>query len=132
MRATRKNPDFILNSGRTIELKYDPRDQNQTKRPSVESVITSPTRRPPFENTSCECGDTKIEPTRAIWPKKYTTNTRMKICQCLARRKKLVIPFKSTPEVGFKATGRKAITTGGEIFSDRWSTPGRVTRHVIA
>src|ERR1700740_1531187 len=102
MRATRKKTDFILNSGRTIELKYDPRDQNQTKRPNVESVITSPAKRPPFEKTSCERGDAKMEPTSAICPTKYTPNTRMKTCQRLARRKKLVMSLKFPPEARFK------------------------------
>ena len=101
-------------------------DQNQTKRPNVESVITSPARRPPFEKTSCECGDAKMEPTSAICPTKYTPNTRMKICQCLARRKKLVIPFKfpqksgsSQPEEGYHNGRRNLFQTVGQLLESR-------------
>jgi hypothetical protein len=91
----------------------------------VESVITSPARRPPFEKTACECGDVKMEPTSAICPTKYTPNTGMKICQCLARRKKLVIPFKFAPEVRFKPTGGRLSQRATKSFSDSWSTLGK-------
>src|SRR5437867_2273970 len=82
-------------------------DQNQRKRPDVDSAITSPPTRPPFEKTSCECGDAKMEPTSAICP-----NTRMKICQCLARRKKLIF----SPEAVHN-NPTKTITTDREFFS---------------
>jgi hypothetical protein len=91
-------------------------DQNQRKRPDVDSAITSPPTRPPFEKTSCERGDAKMEPTSVIGETKYTPNTRMKICQCLARRKKFVSPSIFSPEA-VQDNPTKTITTDRDFFS---------------
>src|SRR5881398_2376416 len=105
-------------------------DQNQTKRPNVDSVITSPPARPPFEKTSSERGNAKMEPTSAICPTKYTPNTRMKICQCLARRKKLDIPSKFPPEARFKPTGGRLSQRLGNSSSPDGQLPVTLTGDV--
>src|SRR4030088_129918 len=80
-----------------MELRNDPIDQNQPRKHTINITITD--RRPMCSEFSGGSVVGAMEFIIAICATKSAPKSKRKICQCLARRNKLVTNFISPPNV---------------------------------
>src|ERR1700691_4538957 len=101
MMANRKKWKFSLSEGSAVEERNDPKDHNHPIKYTTNGNRTAPRYRLALKGSFKGPGVNPSELTIAICPVRYVPQTRTKICQCFARRKKLVIAFRLPPLLRF-------------------------------